>query len=452
MFYSFYNTGDEFSCYFLAECIRNGKLWSIPHPLHQFFEVVHVGNKDGKWFSVYPPGWPLIYALALTLRIGDFINPILAVIAVIFFFKIIKQVFGFREAVFAVLIFSTTPFFLFTNAAYFSHTTCFLMVVLFLYAYQKWREKKSVTWAGLVALTTGFGLHTRYLTMFGMIVPFLLYELSRLIQKKEKPLRSYFAFGFIFAIMLFSSFYCNYLITGNFFNAPNHYLHRWERLGFHYDYTLFDGLNYIWARMWYLMDWSAPAILVFYLLSLFRKRNYNAQQKLYQFSFFYLVGVYIFYYSWGGGQFGPRYYFEAFPLLAGALSASVFEWWKKGADMRRKFIVGTILVSLSANAYLLMKHGFFYNSVSRQRKDLYVLAEHAVKRPAIVFIKGFLGDTLVMAEEDAVRNHPNLKADILYVHDLDEKNRELKAYYPDWHYYHGHYDRTLKAAQLDSVE
>ena len=368
------------------------------------------------------------------------------------FFKTIKQVFGFHEAVFAVFIFCTTPFFLFINAAYFSHTTCLLMIALFLYSYQNWKQNKSAKWASIVALTAGFGLHTRYLTMLGMITPFLLYELYRLIRKRERLLKSHFVFGVIFVLMLFLNFYYNYLITGDPLNAPNYYHHRWERLGFHHDYTPFDGLKFIWGRMWYLMDWLAPPILVLYFLSFFQRRRYGQQQKLYRFGFFYLVLAYVFYYSWGGGQFGPRYYFEGLPLLAGALSAALIEWWEKGTVMRKKFIVGIILASLFGNIYLLIKHGVFYNLVSRQRKHLYMLAEQTVKRPAIIFIKSFLGDALVMAEEDAVRNRPNLDTDILYAHDLGEKNRELKAYYPGWHYYRGYYDRISKTARLNPTE
>src|SRR3989338_10402253 len=79
VFKSFFSSADEYSCYFLAECIRDGKWWVTPHPLSDFFETVHVGTRDGKWFSVYPPGWPLLFALGLRFNIGDWMNPIMTV-------------------------------------------------------------------------------------------------------------------------------------------------------------------------------------------------------------------------------------------------------------------------------------------------------------------------------------------------------------------------------------
>jgi len=68
--HSFMNSADEHSCFFLAECIRMGKWWVSSPPLEEFFKVVHVGMRDGKWFSVYPPGWPLLLAALPSQRGG----------------------------------------------------------------------------------------------------------------------------------------------------------------------------------------------------------------------------------------------------------------------------------------------------------------------------------------------------------------------------------------------
>ena len=114
-------------------------------------------------------------------------------------------------------------------------------------------------------------------------------------------------------------------------------------------------------------------------------------------------------------------------------------------------MIGALAVSLLSNSYFMFKHSAYWRTAFIQRKALYELAERETKKPAIVFIHGFLGDVLVLSEEDAVRNHPHLYSSILYAHDLGMKNRELQNKYPDRHYYLGSYDRAHTTAHLEPL-
>ena len=447
----FMSSADEHSCYFFAECIKSGKLWATPHPLSEFFDVVHIGNKDGKWFSVYPPGWPALFALGLKFKLIDWLNPALATVAVVLLYRTGKKIFSFSSTCLGIILLTTTPFFLFNNAGYFSHTTCLLMISLFLFAYMKWQRRKSTFWAVLAGFAVGYGLLTRYLTMAAIAVPFIAYEFSLLILRKSRFNRNYVAFGFVLFLMVWINLSFNHAITGHFFNPPNHYHHRWERLGFQYDYTPFDAFMFIVARLFYLSDWIAPGMLVIYVISFLKKRKEDGKQFLFRFGFLFLVFGYIFYYSWGGNQYGPRYYFEGLPFLAMTAAASVIDWWRNGNSDFKKFLLGIIFVCFVGNVYLLAKQAAFFSRASAQRKDLYALAEKTVRKPAIVFIRGFLGDALVMSEEDAIRNSPWLDGSILYVRNLGAKNDLLKKYYPDREYYLGFYDRAHKKAQLEPL-
>ena len=444
----FMNSGDEHACYFLAECIKNGRWWATPHALPQFFEVVHVGNKNGKWFSVYPPGWPLLFALGLKFHISHWINPILSMIATIFFFKISRRVFGFASACLSTLLMCTTPFFLFNNASYFSHTTCFLAIALFLYFFLKWQDEGTICWAAISALCLGYGLSTRYLTMAAMAEPFIAYELFLLLRRQKRWSQSHAVFSIIILVMIFLNLYYNYMITGNFLDAPNHFYHRWERLGFHSDYTVLDASKYVVSRFFFLLSWISPALVFFYCISLLKVKGKTIRELLLHLAFLYPVVAYLFYYSWGGNQYGPRYYFEGLPFLTLSVSTLFLDWWKTKGKYGQKVVIGLFIVSIVSNGYFLAKQGKYYKQVSSERKSLYSLAEQQIKEPAIVFIHGFLGDFLVMAEEDAVRNNPNLQDKILYAHDRGEENKLLKRFYPDRIFYLGTYDRTKKQPQL----
>lgn len=477
--HAFLSSADEHSCYFLAECIRLGKWWVKPHELSDFFNTVHVGNRGGKWFSVYPYGWPLIWAGGLQYGIVDWLNPMLSAAALFFFYLAFKRLFGKNIAWTAIFLTALSPFFLFTSASYFSHSTCLFTIGLFLYAFLRWKDAQSdnglgtpskstrfstgneprtfgrgteeLIWAAVAACAFGYGLATRYLTMFAIAVPFLAVHYWPLFFQKKRWRKGDILFIIITGLFVLSILYQNWQITGKPFRAPNKHDKSWERLGFRSNYTIIDGLFYIVARFFYLADWFAPGLLFIFLISFFKRKQDSVLKRLLRLGFFYPVLAYFFYYSWGGNQFGPRYYYEGFPFLLVTVTFTAAWVWKYGKDPLKKFLFGVILISLFANANLFCKQAEFQEEASRQRKELYVLAEQTVKNPSIVFIRGFLGSRLVMAEGDAVRNHPLLTGRILYAHDLAEKNNLLQKAYPDREYYLGYYDATAKKAVLEKI-
>ena len=488
--HSFLSSADEHSCYFLAECLRKGKLYVDIPPLADFFKVVHVGMKGGKWFSVYPLGWPLIWAFGLNFNIVDWLNPVMSAISVLFFYLAGAKLFGRRVAVLGLVIMCLNPFFMFTAAAYFSHATCFLCMAVFFYAFLKWREgyetgRDPVGWAFLCALAVGYGLMTRYLTMAAVAGPFLLHHYLPIFFdwkgfRKRSPSgsRSYripFALkcprlrksdwiaigviGVFVALILWQ----NYLVTGKVFKAPNKYDKSWERLGFRKDYTPVDGLFFLIARVFYLMDWFAPAIVGIYLFLILNLRNFKSSspsgtdpgqivlRNLFCLTMVFIVVAYFFYYSWGGNQWGPRYLWEGMPFLCIAVTNWLICRWQEGSLRIRKFLFVFVLASLVTSGILFFKQAQFTEEASRQRRALYDLAVKTIGNPAIVFIHSYLGDRLVLAEEDAVRNSPFLDGRILYAHDLGDRNKELMAAYPGREYYRGTYDRRLLRARLEKI-
>lgn len=453
--HSFLGSADEHSCYFLAECLRKGKLFVSSPPLSEFFNVVHVGNKGGKWFSVYPPGWPLIWSFGLRWGIVDWLNPVMSTLSIVFFYKAARRVFSPAAAWLGLFLAAITPFFLFTSASYFSHSTCLLAIAVFLYAFVEWqnsdREAFRICWAVVVAFAVGYGLMTRYLTMFAIAAPFLLYHFMPVFLRRRKWSTSDTVVVVILALFTAVILYQNYAVSGKPFRAPNQYDKSWERLGFRKNYTPLDGIIFFVTRLFYLADWMPAAFVALFLIAVLAKRKFNAVQQLFRYGFVLIAGAYFFYFSWGGNQFGPRYYYEGVLFLGIASAEYLIHRWRSAGCPLKKFMVCAVFVSLLANIHLLIKQAVYYEEVTRQRKDLYELAESSLRDPAIVFIKGFIGDKLVMAEEDAVRNSPYLDTRILYAHDLGVRNPELMALYPERKYYRGSYDRARKTALIEKL-
>lgn len=455
--HQFLNSADEHSCYFMAELIRMGKWWVEPHPLSDFFNVVHVGNRDGKWFSVYPPGWPLLWAAGLQLNIADWINPLLTALSLPLLYGAARRLFGPAVALGGILLTVMTPFFLFTGASYFSHATCLFMMSAFIYCFIRWQqeahEKKRFLWACLAAAACGYGLMTRYLTMAAFALPFLAWHYGPLFLRKKKWAKSDFAPVVILTLFMAAILYQNYAVTGKPFKAPNKYDKSWERLGFKGDYSVVEGLLYIVFRFFYLMDYAAPLLIVLFLAGIVQRPPAEpGLNRLFRYSFFYGSFVYFLYFSWGGNQYGPRYWWESFPFLCFIAAERIGCWWKSGDKALQKFLAGAILVLLPANAYSLYKQGTFLEQATRERKSLYLFSEQTLDAPSIIFIRGFLGDALVMSEDDAVRNSPKLDGRILYAHDLGGRNQELMKAFPARSYYRGTYDRKSKQAVLERLD
>ena len=493
--HSFLSSADEHSCYFLAECLRKGRLYVDIPPFADFFKVVHVGMRGGKWFSVYPPGWPLLWALGLQFNIVDWLNPVLSALSIFFFYKAGTKLFGRASTLLGLAFMILNPFFMFTAAAYFSHGTCLLCMGVFLDAFLEWREayvagKDSVTWASLCARAVGYGLMTRYLTMAAVAGPFLLYHylpvffdwkgwssvprwkgkgagsswLRFLPFRFKRPLlrkSDWILLGMVAAFCILI-LYQNYLITGKPFRAPNKYDKSWERLGFRKDYTPLDAVFYLIARVFYLMDWLAPAIVGAYLYLVARglpailrmkggESSGEILRRLFRLSMVFMAFAYFFYYSWGGNQWGPRYLWEGMPFLCITVADWIVCRWKIGGVHARKFLLIFVIASVATSGILFIKQAEFTNEASLQRRSLYDLAERTMKGPAIVFFHGFLGSRLVMAEEDAVRNSPFLDGRILYAHDLGDRNKELMIAYPDREYYRGTYDREHLQPRLEKI-
>jgi hypothetical protein len=61
------HVNDEIAYLFQAKLFQSGRLYS-PSPCgREFFDFPHIIN-NGKWYSIYPPGFPLLLVFGLAFR------------------------------------------------------------------------------------------------------------------------------------------------------------------------------------------------------------------------------------------------------------------------------------------------------------------------------------------------------------------------------------------------
>jgi len=125
---------DEFSYCFQADILSSGKLYAKSPPLPQFFISDNIIS-NGKWYSKYTIGWPLLLALPNLLKIKFIVNPTCAALSVYLVYLILLYFYRRKEVALAgATLLSVSPFFTFMGASYLAHTSTGLFALLYIYS------------------------------------------------------------------------------------------------------------------------------------------------------------------------------------------------------------------------------------------------------------------------------------------------------------------------------
>lgn len=402
-------SGDEYSYIFQSKIFKSGSLYYDSPPNPEFFELHHVVN-NGKWYSKYPFGWPLILFLGEIFNLRWIVNPLVGIFTLIFVFYFTKFMFNEDIAYISTFLMAISPFFIFSSSSYFPHSVSLLFSILFLFAYFLTLRKGG--WAYPIASGLFLGLVFFIRPIDSLIVGLPLGIYSIVEVRKNKRLLKRLSIILV-TIIIFSSvpLYINYILTGNplrfsyqVYN-PNDTL--WPE-----GYNFVTGVENTKHHFSFLFLWL-PLIILFIPFAKFDKI------KLLLLSIFLLnIVIYFFYHSAGGDQFGPRYYYISFLgiiILAGSAINRL--------RLNKKVVLSLLLlINLSLNiyfAYDIHKEVLFRKQVYDHVKDQNI-------HNSIIFLKS----TNEQGCAWYTRNSPSLNDDNLYVCDLGTKNKVLIETFP----------------------
>ncbi len=253
---TFPNSADEYAYLFQAEDLAKGKLWSEVHPLAEFFDFHHITQKDGKWMSRFPPGWPVLLATAYVAGIPPFfINIIFAILALWFLYKLLVKFYDDRVATWSVIAVAATGYYLFNAASYFSHTSSFLHVVCAMYFTFRYFDKRQAGFAILAGIFVGMLALTRPYTAVLIYAPFYLYIVVRYKWDSLKPVLLITAGAMPIMIFLF---WYNYRTTGSALLPVTVWAYDDEALGFVKGHTPMAGLKHVFKRLVMFLYWASP--------------------------------------------------------------------------------------------------------------------------------------------------------------------------------------------------
>ena len=126
------HVSDEVSYWFQARAFAAGRssLTAPDADLQGFFPAEWVVADHGRWFSVFPPGWPLLLAIGVKLGVPWLVNPALGALALLVIDRLVLRLAGEAKALAATILCASSPFFLFMGASFMSHPASLLFTAL----------------------------------------------------------------------------------------------------------------------------------------------------------------------------------------------------------------------------------------------------------------------------------------------------------------------------------
>lgn len=437
---------DEFSYVLQSKLMLSGKLQGESPPMREFYQTAHIIN-NGKWYSKYTLGWPLLLASGMLLKIPLAVNPIIAVATMILLFLLARFLYDEKTAFISLIAVLLMPAFILYGATMMNHTSAGFFAVLLVYSVFRDINKNSAKWHILTAISAAMLVNIRPVDAALVCIPTFLYLLFSLLKSKERKNILLTISSLTVGLLMGGLFLGigNYIQNGSFMKLSFSVYNPDEKWGFRMEgHSTVRGLwNVIYSvlRMTY---WTLPFFLELSILALFEKKR---KTGLIWLIFLCYILFFIGYYTIGGGEYGSRYLYVGYILLSVPFARGLI-MLGEFIENRTKFKGFSYKLFMPASIIIML---FFiypqaYGNTTHYINQYYIMdrMEKNVipqgQKTLIFLFHSGLVDTV---------NHPDLKADNIRVIFLEpEKNSKLIKIYPDRKPYVYYFDFTKQSNVL----
>jgi hypothetical protein len=444
---AFPNSADEYSYLFGAQTFLAGRLWNPLPPEPQFFAFLHTLELNGKWVTMYTPGWPLLLALAGYFRLPYWlVCPVIGLVFLLVMFVLGNRQGGHLGAVLTILIIAVSPFFVFNAASYFNMVPSATAALLFGWAALEFFDRPSP----LNALLTGVCLGALgFIRIYDVTIFFLAFAIGLLSVGKRRhyTLAPIIALGgspFVAALLAYDR-----AITGSAFLLPE----IWGNPGTELGFLLIDrGMTFVtefFLALWSIVEfgrWTSPIFLFGSLAALtlkIRKHQWIFLDLIFPIN----VVAYLLVEGIGGNRYGPRYYFIGYPFLVLTVVSILVPWLQDTTGMRRIAFVLTLIVGhVLTCVFAIVSYARVYRGVVDERMDIYDQVQTQHIHNAVVVIRTVGGRYMPMTPMDLTRNGISIgDQDVIYSLDIRDHMTELRHLFPSREFYI--YDGKLGVAK-----
>jgi hypothetical protein len=417
----FPNSGDEYAYLYQAATMARGRLTNPAPAPAEAFELFYITQNGGRAYSSFPPGWPLLLAAAMRLHVPVWlVNPLLGALTLVLIFLLGRELHGARTGMLAAWLTGISPFFLFNGASYFSHTFCGALLLG-----AAWMASRAGRAHPALVLLAGFlvgwAVVTRYFTGVVCALPIA----ALLVRDRRQVLSrlAFFALGGLPWLAFLLAY--NDAMTGSPWRLTTLAMtaDNWFAPGF-----VLRGGDIMSTFLLRFMLWTPPALLAAYLFYL-RRAPRELRRGLLDWMPVLVALSFYFYVNRGGNQYGPRFYYEAFPYLVIFTVAALFREERFDLkDLPGRRLFAAMAVSAVAIPLMLAIHVGIERLVIVERKDLFRAVAAANLTHAIVLLSGRVGTRRSMAALDLTRNGIDYNGPVLYALDRGRvENCRLRA-------------------------
>ena len=406
----FPNSGDEYSYLFEARTLAGFRLWEAPPVLGTDLIPFRTWIFGSKWISQYPPGWPMVLSTGLLLGLPAWMmNAVLGGASVAALAALCRRVGDQSATVVAVALFTLTPFYVMNAASYFPHIFSSLLILLLCLCLlpdgEIVRGHKLVSAGAIV----GWLAMTRYFDVLPLLPSLLLWLVMQRPTAWPRII-GLVAAGFIPFLVLLMIY--QDLITGSPFRSTYSVINNPEIFVSLGPSQIKDGAIVTAGRVTELALWTSPILLIAYCGCVLFKLK-DRKLAYYDLIFPSFVLAYLALADFGGNGYGPRYYFDAFPLMMVTIVSalpSVTARLDRPRDRAMPPLAFIACLLYLFGTWPLVLTGFRLQVFSRQ--EPFRLATQAVTGNAIVIQE--TPSALGLDPSDLVRNPPSMDAAVLY--------------------------------------
>lgn len=447
------NSGDEYGYLYAARTMLAGRFYNPPPPDADLFSFYWIGIRDGKMASQYAPGWPLFLIPFQAAHLAPLANPVLLLALgalLLACLKLISTPAAARGPLLALVLLA--PFTLFNAASLFSHMLAAVAVLGTCWLVLRDEERRQAwNWVGVGAFLS-LALITRIEVGF---VTTAVLAVDQLIVRRLQAFRVAIPtlLGAL-PLILFCMAY-NAAITGSpFYSTMAWATPTAATLGLPSLRTLFDLQS---TNLFALMSFASAALIPLYLWAVWVKLRARAL-RFYDFLFPALVLFFVFYPQDPVHQYGPRYWFAAWPAVALTIGSA---WPDKDGFVRlpgwRVHLPTLALFQAAAYFSFTLAFAVFLRIYVDARRQVYAATPPAT--PAVILIPTrFVTLTSLQPKpywagaKDLDRNDLDFRDPILYARgDLPDAVQRACAALPARHVFVWEEPGTLRAASCPPV-
>lgn len=152
---------DTFDQIFQARTYLTGRVAAPSPPVPRAFDYLYMIIQDGKWYSHYPPGNPILLALGLTVGAAWLMGPLLGALLPLLLLSIGRHVWGERTGRVAGLLGLGAPYLHLMAGSHMSHTPCAFFLTLGVWGLVRLARGGGYGTALVMGFAFGYALCTR---------------------------------------------------------------------------------------------------------------------------------------------------------------------------------------------------------------------------------------------------------------------------------------------------